>query len=244
MIRCHLNNGTLTLKLDGTLTTGDTSEALHLMPKADKVVVFVDCQGGCSYEMSALVSVLILHPHSRAFIDGDAFSAAAIIARACRQTTIAPTGRVMVHNARMSVLGERADFERAIVQLGHLDTIPSLIFGFRGMSSKEILRLEAEGDHYHSADEALRCGLVDCISTTLPPFPLPSWAEARPEIPCDHETKLIDLLEARGHIEVQNLHAFDCRLRSWFTSRVSQSGASSERAYGPPATLLNSFRCP
>ena len=236
MIRCHLNNGTLTLKLDGTLTTGDTLEALHLMPKADKVVTFIDSEGGCSYAMSSLVSALLVHKHTRAFITGNAFSAAAIIARACRQVTIAPTGRVMVHNARMSVLGERADFERAIVQLGHLDTIPSLIFGFRGMSSKEILRLEAEGDHYHSADEALRCGLVDCVSTTIPAFPVPSWAEARPEIPCDHETKLIDLLEARGHIEVQNLHAFDCRLRSWFTSRVSQSGASSEKAYGPPAT--------
>ena len=236
MIRCHQHNGTLSIRLDGTLTTGDTSEALHLMPKADKVVVFVDCQGGCSYAMSHLVSSLILHTHTRAFIDGDAFSAAAVIARACRQVTIAPTGRVMVHNCRMSVLGERADFERAIAQLGHLDTIPSLIFGFRGMSSKEILRLEAEGDHYHSADEALRCGLVDCISTTLPPFPLPQWAEARPEIPCDHEAKLIDLLEARGHVEVKNLHAFDCRLRAWFNTRVSQSGASSERAYGPPAT--------
>ena len=236
MIRCHRLDGTLTLRLDGTLTTGDTSEALHLMPRADKVVTFIDSEGGCSYAMSSLVSALLVHRHTRAFITGNAFSAAAVIARACRQTTIAPTGRVMVHNARMSVLGERADFERAIAQLGHLDTIPSLIFGFRGMSSKEILRLEAEGDHYHSADEALRCGLVDCVSTTLPPFPLPQWAEARPEIPCDHEGKLIDLLEARGHIEVQNLHAFDCRLRAWFHTRVSQSGASSERAYGPPTT--------
>ena len=236
MIRCHQLNGTLSIRLDGTLTTGDTSEALHLMPRADKVVVFVDCQGGCSYEMSHLVSSLILHPHTRAFITGNAFSAAAVIARTCRQVTIAPTGRVMVHNARMRVFGERADFERAIAQLGHLDSIPSLIFGFRGVPPREILRLEAEGDHHHSADEALRCGLVDCVSTTLPPFPLPQWAEARPEIPCDHEGKLIDILEARGHIEVQNLHAFDCRLRSWFTSRVSQSGASSERAYGPPTT--------
>ena len=236
MIRCHQLNGTLSIRLDGTLTTGDTSEALHLMPRADKVVVFVDCQGGCSYEMSHLVSSLILHPHTRAFITGNAFSAAAVIARTCRQVTIAPTGRVMVHRARTSAFGTRGDLELAITRLTHLDSIPSLIFGFRGVPPREILRLAAEGDHYHDATAALRCGLVDCVSTTLPPFPLPQWAEARPEIPCDHEGKLIDLLEARGHIEVQNLHAFDCRLRAWFHTRVSQSGASSERAYGPPTT--------
>ena len=237
MIRTHLNNGTMSLRLDGTLATGDTSEALHLMPKADKVVVFVDCQGGCSYEMSALVSVLILHPHSRAFIDGDAFSAAAVIARACRQVTIAPTGRVMVHRARTSAFGTRGDLELAITRLTHLDSIPSLIFGFRGVPPREILRLEGEGDHHHDATAALRCGLVDCVSTTLPPFPLPEWAEARPEIPCDHETKLIDLLEARGHVEVKDLHAFDCRLRAWFRSRVSQSGTSSERPYKAPVAI-------
>jgi hypothetical protein len=44
---------------------------------------------------------------------------------------------------------------------------------------------------------------------------------------------LIDILEGRGHVEVRDLHAFDCRLRSWFTSRVSQSGTAVER---PPAT--------
>ena len=180
MIRTHLNNGTLSLKLDGTLTTGDTLEALHRMPRADKVVTFIDSEGGCSYAMSSLVSALLVHRHTRAFITGNAFSAAAVIARACRQTTIAPTGRVMVHRARTSAFGTRGDLELAITRLTHLDTIPSLIFGFRGVPPREILRLEAEGDHYHSADEAVRCGLVDCVSTTLPPFPLPEWAEARP----------------------------------------------------------------
>jgi ATP-dependent protease ClpP protease subunit len=231
MIRCHQHNGTLALKLDGVLATGDTAEALHLMPRSDKVVVFIDCEGGCSWEMSGLVSALIIHPHTRAFITGDAFSAAAVIARACQQTTITPTGRVMVHRARTSAFGTRGDLELAITRLAHLDSVPSLIFGFRGVPPQEILRLEGEGDRYHDAEAALRCGLVDCISTTLPPFPLPAWAEARPEPPCDHEGKLIDLLEARGHLEVRDLHAFDCRLRAWFRSRVSQSGASSERPY-------------
>jgi ATP-dependent protease ClpP protease subunit len=235
VIRTHLHNGTLSLKLDGTLTTGDTAEAIHLMPQAQKVVLFIDCQGGCAYECAGLVSALLVHPHSRGFITGDAFSAAAIIARACRQTTIAPTGRVMVHRARTSAFGTRGDLELAITRLAHLDTVPSLILSFRGVPAAEILRLEAEGDHYHSADDALRCGLVDCISTTIPPFPLPQWAEARPEPPCDHEGKLIDLLESRGHLEVRDLHAFDCRLRAWFRSRVSQSGTSSERPYKPPA---------
>jgi ATP-dependent protease ClpP protease subunit len=233
MIRSHLKNGTLSLKLDGTLTTGDTAETLHLMPRADKVVLFVDCEGGCAFEMSRLVSALLVHPHSRAFIVGDAFSAAAIIARACRQTTIAPTGRVMVHRARTSAFGTRGDLELAITRLVHLDSVLSLILGFRGVPAAEILRLEGEGDHFHTADEALRCGLVDCISTTIPPFPLPAWAEARPEIPCDHEGKLIDLLEARGHVEVRDLHEFDCRLRAWFNTRVSQAGTSSERPYKP-----------
>ena len=177
MIRCHQHNGTLSLKLDGTLTTGDTLEALHRMPRADKVVTFIDSEGGCSFAMSSLVSSLILHPHTRAFITGNAFSAAAIIARACRQVTIAHTGRVMVHRARTSAFGTRGDLELAITRLTHLDSIPSLIFGFRGVPAREILRLESEGDHHHSANEALRCGLVDCVSTTLPPFPLPQWAE-------------------------------------------------------------------
>ena len=233
MIRCHLKNETLSLKLDGKLTTGDTAEALHLMPRASKVVVFVDCEGGCAFEMSHLVSALILHPHSRAFITGVAFSAAAVIARACRQVTITPTGRVMVHRARTSAFGTRADLELAITRLTHLDSVPSLIFRLRGVPAAEILRLETEGDHHHDAEAALRCGLVDCISPTLPPFPLPAWAEARPELPCDHEGKLIDLLEARGHLEVRDLHAFDCRLRAWFNARVSQSGAASERPYKP-----------
>ena len=237
MIRCHLNNGTLSLRLDGTLVTGDASEALHLMPRADKVVLFIDSIGGCSFEMSGLVSALLLHVDTAAFILGNAFSAAAVIARACRQTTIHPAGQVMVHRSRMSVLGERADFERAITKLESLDTVPSLVFGFRGMSSKEIHRLEAEGDHYHSPLAALRAGLVDRISDKIPDWPLPEWADRVPDAPAGpRERVVIGILEALGQVEVSNRHAFSRRLASWFDRYVHEPSTASERPYGPPAT--------
>ena len=110
----------------------------------------------------ALCELLVLHPHRVvATIAGLASSGAAIVAMGADLRCIAPGARIMLHQARASVVDVTADELRPIVDdLDTVDRLAAAIFSQANGRTPECVAAWEQASMTFDAREAIAAGLA------------------------------------------------------------------------------------
>lgn len=124
-------------------------------------------------------------------VDGWALSAASMIAMAGRETRMADTGLLMLHNPRTFVMGEADDFQAAIDMLKKGKS--ALLKAYTVKSGKSEAKISALMDvtTWLTAEEASDLGLIDTVveadgelrAVASANFERESWARQRENLP-------------------------------------------------------------
>ncbi len=203
-----------------TFLRGSSDESLAKIPKAKKLIVHVDSMGGCAQLASDVASAILKHPDSTAYVHA-AQSAAAIISRSCQRVVIDPAGKMMIHGASTTVHGSEFDLVAGAHKLRLINRRLAEILEARSVHSDAIELIEAGGDHFFTADQALAAGLVDAISADHPDLPSPPWCAELERQPATPDERIIhEVVEAFWPIAVADIDDFSRRLNLWLTRRV------------------------
>lgn len=125
------------------------------------LTVWINSPGGSVYAASTIYTALRAHGDVTVKIDGEAMSAASVIAVAGDRVLISPTALMMIHNPLTSAEGDIHDMERAMQLLQEAKAgIVSAYAHKTGMTESEISRLMDETT-FMSADTAIRLGFAD-----------------------------------------------------------------------------------
>lgn len=125
------------------------------------LTVWVNSPGGSVFAASAIYTALREHGDVTVKIDGEAMSAASVIAMAGDRVLISPTALMMIHNPLTSAQGDIHDMERAMQLLQEAKSgIVNAYVHKTGMSAEEVGLLMDETT-FMSADTAIRLGFAD-----------------------------------------------------------------------------------
>jgi ATP-dependent Clp endopeptidase proteolytic subunit ClpP len=152
------------------------SELLSIQNAYGKIIVHVNSLGGEVYSGIAIVNAL---RNSRAntviYIDGIAASMASVIALCGKPLYMSKYARLMLHNVKVGVYGDREDLRVTIDEINDLEnTLCEIIAGRVGKTVEEIKTAYFDGrDHWFTAAEALSLGLIDGIYDVEVPESVP-----------------------------------------------------------------------
>lgn len=125
------------------------------------LTVWINSPGGSVFAASAIYTALRDHGNVTVKIDGEACSAASVIAMAGDTVLISPTAMMMLHNPLTSAEGDIHDMERAMQLLREAkDGIMSAYMRKTGLPAEEIGRMMDETT-FMSASTAIRLGFAD-----------------------------------------------------------------------------------
>lgn len=125
------------------------------------LTVWINSPGGSVFAASTIYTHLREHGNVTVKIDGEACSAASVIAMAGDRVLISPTAMMMIHNPLTAVEGDIHDMERAMQLLREAkEGIVNAYMQKTGMSADEISQLMDETT-FMSADTAIRMGFAD-----------------------------------------------------------------------------------
>lgn len=131
-----------------------------------KIVVHINSPGGEIYSGIAIVNAL---KSSNAdivmYIDGIAASMASVIALCGKPLYMSKYARLMLHNVKVGVYGDKEDLRVTIEEIEDLEnTLCEIIAGRIGKTPDEIKTAYFDGrDHWFAATEAEALGLIDGI---------------------------------------------------------------------------------
>jgi ATP-dependent Clp endopeptidase proteolytic subunit ClpP len=131
-----------------------------------KIIVHINSLGGEVYSGIAIVNAL---KNSNAnivmYIDGIAASMASVIALCGKPLFMSRYARLMLHNVKVGVYGDKEDLRVTIDEIDNLEnTLCEIIAGRIGKTPEEIKTAYFDGrDHWFTANEALGLGLIDGI---------------------------------------------------------------------------------
>lgn len=125
------------------------------------ITVWINSPGGSVFAASSIYTALRDHGNVTIKIDGEACSAASVIAMAGDTVFISPTAMMMIHNPLTSAEGDIHDMERAVHLLHEAkDGIVSAYVRKTGLSADQIDRMMDETT-FMSASTAIRLGFAD-----------------------------------------------------------------------------------
>lgn len=125
------------------------------------LTVWINSPGGSVFAASAIYTALRNHGDITVKIDGEACSAASVIAMAGDRVIISPTAMMMIHNPLTSAAGDIHDMERAMQLLREAkDGIVAAYVRKTGLSAEEVGRMMDETT-FMSASTAIRLGFAD-----------------------------------------------------------------------------------
>ena len=106
----------------------------------------------------------------RIFIDGIAASIASVIAMCGKPLEMGRYSRLMIHTVSTGCYGTQKDLIKCVEEMGKIDALLCDIIAHKcHKSSEEIRNLYFDGnDHWFTAEEAFKLGLVDNIFDTSP----------------------------------------------------------------------------
>jgi ATP-dependent Clp endopeptidase proteolytic subunit ClpP len=142
------------------------AELLSIQNVYGKIIVHINSLGGEVYSGIAIVNAL---KNSNAdiiiYIDGIAASMASVIALCGKPLYMSKYARLMLHNVKVGVYGDKEDLRVTIEEIDTLEnTLCEIIAGRMGKTSEEIKSSYFDGrDHWFTAGDALSLGLIDGI---------------------------------------------------------------------------------
>ncbi len=139
-----------------------------------RINIHINSPGGSIEEGLPIYNVINSSKvETHTYIDGIAYSMAAIIALAADNVHIAPNGLFLLHNASGSVWGNAQDFRSTADDLDKYDTsLISSIVGKTGLTEDQVREKWFDyKDHLFTAQEALDAKLVDSITNDKAELP-------------------------------------------------------------------------
>src|SRR3990167_582848 len=160
-------DGTLELLLYGDIGSGPLSAAsIAKVLDANKDAKLIRCrissQGGDGFEGITIHNLLAKHPaRVEVDIDGQASSAASLIAMAADHVRIASNSLMMVHEAHGGAGGTAAQHQSDAAMLSKVNSSAAAMYAAKtGKSAEEVTALMAN-DNWLTADEAVALKLAD-----------------------------------------------------------------------------------
>lgn len=131
-----------------------------------RIDVRINSIGGDVYSGIAIYNALRRsRADVRIYIDGVAASMAAVIALCGKPVEMSRYSRLMLHSVSGGCYGDKAELRRCIDEIESLeDSLATMLAGKLGRSEDDIKGTYFDGeDHWLTAEESLRLGLVDGI---------------------------------------------------------------------------------
>lgn len=142
--------------------------SMSLDPEVDQIIVKICSPGGsASIGLAIAEEIRLSHKPVATVIQGEAASAAAIIAQAGDKRYMTRFSTLVLHQAGVEYEHVRLTVSRLATVKKNLDKINMMMFKIfaekTGKSVKEIKRLIGDDNKIFTADEALAYGLIDEI---------------------------------------------------------------------------------
>jgi ATP-dependent Clp endopeptidase proteolytic subunit ClpP len=133
--------------------------------KAKSISVHINSPGGNLVDGIAIYNALVSHPAVVSiFVDGQAASAASLVAMAADVVMMSPTSSMMIHGPHVGTSGNARDLEKTAAMLRkHTEFMVPAYSKRLGRKRAEAMLSDGE-DHYFTADECLKLGLCDDIT--------------------------------------------------------------------------------
>ena len=151
----------------GTVSSGQIARELLAAEAAYKSIdVRINSNGGEVYTGIAIFNALRNSKADiRIYIDGIAASMASVIALCGKPVQMSKYARLMLHCVSGSCYGNKNDLKSALAEIESLeDTLCQMYASKLSQSAESIKSVFFDGeDHWLTADEALRLGLIDGI---------------------------------------------------------------------------------
>lgn len=128
----------------------------------DRPRLRINSPGGSVFATAAIKAVLDEAGAYDARVDGQAASAAGILAIGAAHTEMAELSALMLHGARVGVFGTAADLRRGADVIDQLDGVQAKILGRRGIGADDARAILA-AETWYSAETAVEAGLADTV---------------------------------------------------------------------------------
>ena len=143
-------------------TPGDVLDFLG-ENKGKPVTFLINTPGGSVFGGTEIANLILGHDADTcAIVTGIAASVGSLITAACTKVEMMEASMVMVHGPQTFAYGAANDFREVADRLDKEAKAVAPIYK-RRMDSDEVDRMLAEGDHYMTADEAVKSGIADGI---------------------------------------------------------------------------------
>lgn len=154
---------------DGTNAKDFANTILQLEKEYKNINIRINSPGGSVFEGLGIVNAIInSKSHIETYIDGIAYSMAAIIALSGKKVHMAKNGRLMLHNASIRAQGNAYDLRTQADNLDGYDSALAItVSEITGLSVSEVKQKYFNyKDNYFNADEAIQNKLVHEIVQT------------------------------------------------------------------------------
>lgn len=148
----------------GELAFRDKPETLAELAKgAKRIELEIDTAGGegaWTFAFAAMLRATGAHIVATA---RHAFSAGALLLQCAHERRIHADGAMMLHGPQFACMGGAADFRRVAdwLEAGKADDVELLTT--RTGQPREVVEGWLSSDNYFNAEQAMECGLVDCV---------------------------------------------------------------------------------
>jgi ATP-dependent Clp endopeptidase proteolytic subunit ClpP len=152
---------------DGKISSRDfVSELLYLDNAYSRIEIHINSVGGEVYPGIAIFNAIReCKSDVTLYVDGIAASIAGVITLCGRKVKMSQYARMMLHSVSCGCFGNKNDLRDAIQTIEGLeDTISKIVSKRCGITPEEVKAAYFDGkDHWITAEEALKAGLVDEI---------------------------------------------------------------------------------
>lgn len=146
-----------------------SKELADCAKRGKKINLRINSYGGEVYEGIAIFNAIkSCEADIDIFIDGIAASMAGVVAMCGRPVKMSKYARLMIHSVSGGCYGNTEEMKKCIAEMSALEDILCDIFATKMKAAKESIRTQFfDGkDHYLTAEEAVKMGLVDEIYET------------------------------------------------------------------------------
>lgn len=137
------------------------AETLDDTPAGQPIDLYINSAGGDVYEANAIYANLVRHGNITAYIDGIAYSAAALVAMAADRIVMANGSTMLVHNAWTICCGNAEQLRQEADNLDALMASNRGVFMTRFTGTEQELISLMEKEQVLSTDDCMKYGFAD-----------------------------------------------------------------------------------
>ncbi|MDO9072602.1 MAG: Clp protease ClpP [Rubrivivax sp.] len=248
------------IRIEGTfgldVTVQTVRSQLQAAPAGGRPTVRINSEGGSVQEAVAVYTELLAHPGGvDTEVSGWALSAATIVLQAGKRRSMGATGLLMVHAPWLSTAGNADQLRESAAVLDQVRATMRVAYRRTGKSDAQIDAWLDGADHWFTADDALRAGLVDEVldyadasalatfrqAMAACRFPVPSHILERLDTMTTPNTQGADAVSAAVLAEAQRGADIRAAFKA-YARDIPEAVALLESSLANPAVSLAKFK--